>query len=200
LDSRCCQNAEDITHKVCLITILLTLSFQIAVIHSEEVDRNAEYRQTVRQYAGELKGNLFAALEGNDVIGAISVCSQKAPQIADNISREKNWEIRRTSLRVRNAENAPDAWESKTLEAFEQRRARGEDLATMEYSELQDNLGQKVFRYMKVIPAGQLCLTCHGTQIAPDVQAKLMELYPEDQSTGFSPGEILGAFSIKQSL
>ena len=139
-------------------------------------------------------------MEGNDVIGAISVCSQKAPQIANNISRDKNWAIDKTSLRVRPAENALDVWERKTLEAFEQRRAEGEDLTTMEYFELMDNSDQKVFRYMKAIPVGELCLTCHGTQIAPNVQVKLMELYPEDQSTGFSPWQIPTAFIINPSI
>ena len=186
--------------RVCLITIFLTVIVLVAVVYSDDMDQNAEYRQIIRQYAGELKSELFSALDSGNAIDAISVCSQKAPQIADNISRDKNLVIRRTGLRVRNAENAPDAWERETLQAFEQRRAKGEDLATMEYSELLDSQGQKVFRYMKAIPVAELCLTCHGTQIAPDVQVKLMELYPEDQSTGFSPGQVLGAFSIKQSM
>jgi hypothetical protein len=41
-----------------------------------------------------------------------------------------------------------------------------------------------------------MCLGCHGKNIAPEVQAKLDELYPEDQATGFSEGDLRGAFVI----
>jgi mono/diheme cytochrome c family protein len=40
------------------------------------------------------------------------------------------------------------------------------------------------------------CAACHGTNIAPGVQAKLAELYPNDQATGFKPGELRGAILI----
>lgn len=35
-----------------------------------------------------------------------------------------------------------------------------------------------------------------GQSIKPDVQAKLKELYPEDEATGFSEGELRGAFVV----
>ena len=60
--------------------------------------------------------------------------------------------------------------------------------------------GKSLFRYMKAIPAGELCLTCHGKELAPDLAAKLRELYPDDQATGFSLGEIRGAFTITQPM
>ena len=133
-------------------------------------------------------------------MNAVSVCSEKAPAIAGGISEDKGWEVGRTSLRIRNPGNAPDGWEQKTLEAFEDRRRSGEDLAKMEHSEVVTADGKSVFRYMKAIPAGELCLTCHGKEIASDLAAKLKEVYPEDRATGFSLGEIRGAFTITQPM
>lgn len=46
---------------------------------------------------------------------------------------------------------------------------------------------------------GQVCLTCHGTDISPAVTAKLKELYPKDIATGYKEGDIRGAFvAVKQ--
>ncbi|MGM0774574.1 MAG: c-type heme family protein, partial [Pseudomonadota bacterium] len=39
-------------------------------------------------------------------------------------------------------------------------------------------------------------LGCHGKSIDPEVKAKLDELYPEDQATGFSEGDLRGAFVV----
>ena len=86
------------------------------------------------------------------------------------------------------------------MEAFEERRTKGEDPGTMEHSEALTEEGRPVFRYMKAIPTGELCLTCHGKEIAPDLAARLAKLYPEDRATGFSHGEIRGAFSITQPM
>ena len=70
----------------------------------------------------------------------------------------------------------------------------------MEHSEVLTADGKSVFRYMKAIPAGELCLTCHGKDIAPDLAAKIRERYPKDRAIGFSLGEIRGAFTITQPM
>jgi hypothetical protein len=46
------------------------------------------------------------------------------------------------------------------------------------------------------------CLACHGTEkhINEDVQAKIKELYPDDKATGFRPGQIRGAITMKKSI
>ena len=178
------------------VSIIVLLAAAASASSVEE--RVARSRQAVKEFAGKLKGELLAALEEGGPVSAVSVCSEKAPAIAGGISRDKGWEIGRTSLRIRNTENAPDSWERKTLESFEERRKSGEDLTKMEHSEVVTANGKSVFRYMKAIPVGKPCLTCHGKDIVPDLAAKLKELYPEDRATGFSLGEIRGAFTITQ--
>ena len=49
---------------------------------------------------------------------------------------------------------------------------------------------------MKAIPTGAVSLNCHGTSIAPDVSQALAGIYPEDRGTGFSEGDIRGAFVV----
>jgi hypothetical protein len=76
----------------------------------------------------------------------------------------------------------------------------GEELATMAWSEISENDGKEQFRFMKAIPTGALCLQCHGSQISPEVTARLAELYPQDKAHGYSEGEIRGAFVVTRDL
>jgi hypothetical protein len=109
-----------------------------------------------------------------------------------------NWTIARTSLKVRNTNNTPDKWESTVLAQFEQRKAAGEDVATMEYSAMVQSDDKTVYRYMKPIPTAGGCLVCHGENISGNIADKINALYPHDQATGFSVGDIRGAFSLQR--
>ena len=60
--------------------------------------------------------------------------------------------------------------------------------------------GKPVFRYMKAIPTAELCVVCHGSDIDPYVDARIRELYPDDQARGFKPGDIRGAFTLSKPL
>ena len=184
---------------VSLCVALLLLGTGVVAASSLE-ERVAESRKAVKEFAGELKGELLTALKEGGPVNAVTVCSRKAPAIADRISKSKGWEVGRTSLRTRNPNNAPDSWETKTLEAFEEGRKQGEDIGRLEHSEVVNEGGKSFFRYMKAIPAGKPCLTCHGKELVPDLAAKIKELYPEDQATGFSLGDIRGAFTITQPM
>lgn len=183
-------------HRISLLAIVLTMAVMVTEAFSVENNLLTESRQVTKQFGGELKAELLSSLEEGGPLNAISVCSQKAPGIAEQLSQGRNLIIARTSLKFRNPENAPDMWEQRILLSFEERRVNGEAVGDMEHYEDLTVDGKQVFRYMKAIPVGEPCLTCHGTQIPRDLQTRLNELYPEDQSVGFSLGEILGAFSI----
>ncbi|RMG50074.1 MAG: DUF3365 domain-containing protein [Gammaproteobacteria bacterium] len=156
----------------------------------------AETRKVVKEFAGELKATLQSAMKAGGPESAITVCNQAAPAIARGISEKYGWEIGRTSLRLRNPANAPDEWERKVLEDFERRKAAGEPVQKLEHAEVVQTDHGKVYRYMKAIPTGKVCLTCHGTNIQPALAKRIKTLYPEDKATGFRPGDIRGAFTV----
>lgn len=183
--------------KLTRFVFLLSLCPGLAAADSVADDRLLASREVVRQFAGELRGELLAALAEGGPLTAIAVCRQNAPAIAERMVYEQGWQVRRTSLAPRNPASAPDPWERSVLESFAKRRADGGDVNQMEHYEDVAEDGQRTFRYMKAIAVGDLCLTCHGSQLAPELQAKLGELYPHDRSRGFAAGEILGAFSIR---
>jgi hypothetical protein len=148
----------------------------------------------------DLKAALQQAMKEGGPVNAIAVCNEKAPAIATEMSTRKGWRVARTSLKVRNQANAPDDWERTVLEDFEKRKAQGDKPEAMEHYEIVKNNGKQVFRYMKAIPTVEICTTCHGEQIGDEIAAKLKELYPADQATGFKPGDLRGAFTITQPL
>ncbi len=171
-------------------------------VEKGEVDSAvAESRAAVKEFMGELKGELKGAMKAGGPVNAIEVCSVKAPQIAARIAEEKGWiKVARTSLMTRNPANAPDEWEREVLQQFEARKAEGGHPKKMEHHEVVETGNGPVLRYMKAIPTGEVCLKCHGQNIDPAVKARLEELYPEDQATGFQKGDIRGAFTFTQRL
>src|SRR5690606_42146159 len=54
------------------------------------------------------------------------------------IFAEDGWLVRRTSLKVRNPGNAPDAFEERILRNFEERFAEGAPVDTLGYYQLRD--------------------------------------------------------------
>ncbi|HXU94086.1 MAG TPA: DUF3365 domain-containing protein [Gallionella sp.] len=184
------------------LTALLALSSTPAWA-DDAAKYTEESRAVVAPFMQQLMAeNKKAVMEGGPD-SAIGVCKEIAPKLAGEASRKNGWKLTRVSLKVRNPLlGTPDAWEQKVLKDFEVRVAKGEKPETMEFSETLQEPAGKSFRYMKAIALQPGCVTCHGSpeQIPPAVKARLAEDYPHDQATGYVPGQIRGAVSIKRPL
>lgn len=176
----------------------LTLSTPVAAESVHELVQHS--RQTVKQFATELKSQLQTAMKEGGPVNAIGVCHSVAPAIAKQRSAEFGGEVGRTSLKYRNPQNQPDTWEQGVLKQFERQRQSGKSPAQLEHYEIIESNGQSRFRYMKAIPTEEVCLNCHGQDIKPPVADKLDALYPQDKARGYSKGEIRGAFTIEKPL
>ncbi|MCP4188143.1 MAG: DUF3365 domain-containing protein [Gammaproteobacteria bacterium] len=181
------------------------LMFDSALAADADIEsRVAASKQVVQAFFGELKGELVKAMKQGGPVNAIQACNVSAPAIAQAASEKHNMTVGRTSLRLRNPDNSPDAWEAGVLAKFEERRAAGESPAKMAYFEVVENDGVRTFRFMKAIgmpPLSKMpCLKCHGREINPKVAAKLDALYPADNARGYRPGQIRGAFTISQPM
>lgn len=185
-----------------ILALGLLLALPLSLPAANDLDKRAqESRAVIKQFFGELKGQLVAAMKSGGPGKAITVCNTMAPSIAKKHSKANNWQVARTSLKPRNADNAPDAWEKGVLEQFEARKAAGEDIKKMEHFEVVEADGKKSFRYMKAIPTAEKpCLACHGGNIKPEVASQLDAKYPNDQARGYKAGDIRGAFTIIQPM
>ncbi len=183
------------------VALTLSLSGNAMAEDAAQADAlAAQARGLVAKFSDKLKGELMGAMKAEGPVKAIEVCNVAAPAIAGEVSTD-GWTVKRTSLKLRNAKAEPDKWERQTLETFEAEKAKGADVTKLERAEIVDAGGVRTFRYMKAIPtAAEPCLACHGGSIAGPVKAKLAELYPLDQATGFKAGDIRGAFTLSKQL
>jgi len=182
------------------VAIVATLS-TVHVANATDLDAlKSEAVSVVKAFGGPLKAALQDGMKNGGPINAISVCHEKAPAIAASASAGTGWDVARTSLRLRNPNNEPDAWELKVLNQFEARKAAGEKPGAIAYGEVVDMDGTKQFRFMKAIGTAEVCLNCHGANLNPDVAAKLDGLYPGDLARGYAIGDIRGAFTLRKKL
>ena len=159
----------------------------------------SEARAKSGQLGSQLISALQDALSAEGPSGGVRVCNVEAPGIAERISGDR-FDVARTALRVRNPANAPDDWEESVLQRFDARMKQGADPAGLDTWQIDTIDGERVGRYMKAIPMGPQCVVCHGGSIAPELAETIARLYPQDQATGFSPGELRGAFTVTVDL
>lgn len=183
------------------VIILSGLFCHVASAETElSTEKLAGYRQSIQAYGGALKQELTSAIKSGGAMAALDVCHLKAPQIAQQVSEKAGINVARTSLKPRNAASAPDAWEEDVLKSFEARKAKGEDVNTLEFHAIVEHEGKREARYMKAIPTAEVCLTCHGSKIQPEVLEKIKALYPQDKAVGFNVGDLRGAFTVRETL
>ena len=162
-----------------------------------------EAQQVTQELVSKLGAALKRALTESGPDGAISVCRDTAPMLANSLSRRTGWKVGRVSLQVRNPLiGLPDAWEQQVLQRFDEQAASGADPAKLHAADIVSEPQADYFRFMKALPVKPLCLTCHGSEqtIPASVQARLAREYPNDAATGYSVGQIRGAVSIKRRL
>ena len=163
----------------------------------------ADTKKTVLPVVPKVVNAMQEAVAAKGVAGAIPVCKEEAPALIKEKRKETGWEIRRVSLKTRNAERAtPDLWEVRQLADFNIRAATGEKPETLEKSEIVIIDGKQVFRYMKALPVADVCLKCHGPADSLDagLKAELAKSYPHDLATGYATGQVRGALTVKRPL
>lgn len=161
----------------------------------------AEAAGIVGAFSDELRGELMTAMKAGGPVNAISVCNEKAPAIAAAHEAASGWSVARSSHKLRNPDNAADAYTAAAIADFVAREAAGEPAKSLSRAEIVEEGGQKVFRFVKAIPTGQPCLNCHGgDEVKPEVVAKLAEFYPDDAARGFGVDQMRGVFTLSKVL
>jgi len=141
----------------------------------------------VAHFKRHLQDALRAGLTEGPV-EAIAACRLRAPEIASRLSRD-GVRVGRTSHRLRNPANAPPDWVRPILDAY----LANPSARTPRTTALPNGRSG----YVEPILAQPLCLTCHGQALAPDVAARIRELYPEDEAVGFEVGDLRGVLWVE---
>ena len=159
--------------------------------------------ETTQAFVKKLGSAMKKEMKAGGPVAAVKVCSELAPQITAEISRNKGWKVTRVGTRVRNPMlGMPDNWEQQVLTQFSDRASKGETFDKMAFAEVVEEKNGKYFRFMKAIGMKGQCLTCHGdsAKMDPAVKKLINERYPHDQATGYMAGDLRGAVSIKRPL
>lgn len=173
--------------------LLVTSSFPANASEPEEDLLLEKSRALTRKFAQTLQAELMSAMSGGGPPEAIRVCRDRAGQIADEIARESGARIGRTSLKFRNPQNMPAAWQLPILRKFE---TEGSSASADRLEKFERSPADRVkARYMSAIIAKPMCLACHGEPTGP-VAEVLQANYPHDRATGYEAGDIRGAFYV----
>lgn len=140
----------------------------------------------LKPFKERLKGALVAGMAEGPA-HAVDACHLQAPDIAAALSVD-GVAVGRTSHRLRNPANAGPAWATEALQAYLDDPAHRAPVVVA--------LDGGREGYVEPIELQPLCLACHGSELAPPVQAAIDERYPEDQATGFEAGDLRGVFWV----
>ena len=190
---------KQILFGLCLVLLALDCSSDQQSSANPEADVAAA-KSAIKEFAGALQTELKAAMKAGGPVAAIGVCNTQAMPITARVSADHGMILSRVSLKNRNPANLANDWQAAVLEDFQQKKLAGNDISKLAWSETVTVGDGQEFRFMKAIPTGEVCLKCHGTQIAAEVSQILSSLYPEDRATGYKQGDIRGAFVVTRKL
>ena len=177
------------------ILAMMSLLSPLASAAPPTGDLEQQASAIANQFIAELKPRLKQAMQEGGPGRAIEVCASAAPRIADSLSADSGWIVRRVSLKSRNASRSvPDQWERGLIRCTTPGGAStaGEAADSLRYGEL---VGSH-YRYMQAQGVGGLCLTCHGENLSATVSDTLENFYPDDRATGYQAGQVRGAISL----
>lgn len=159
------------------------------------VDLGEKVTQRLRYALGR---RLMKAMARGGPAAAVNLCATEAQRITAQINRglTQGIRVKRTSAKLRNPKNAPDAAERRALARFAARAKKKQPLGHLLDRETTPN--GVVHRYYQPIRVSGLCLRCHGpaNKIPAAVRAILSKRYPRDQATGYRQGDLRGIFSV----
>ncbi len=156
--------------------------------------RGQEAAQTL---VANLGTQLKAAMEAGGPMAAVGVCKNIAMPLTDATSESfEGLSIRRTSLKVRNPQNAPDALDRQVLERLQAQAAAGK-LSPDGFMETPASGGAP--RFYKPLIVQELCLNCHGSHetMKPELVTLLEKEYAEDQAHGYQAGDFRGVIRVE---
>ncbi|MFM2243068.1 MAG: hypothetical protein RLZ97_1923 [Verrucomicrobiota bacterium] len=141
-----------------------------------------------------LSGELSKAMTAGGPVAAIAVCSEMALPLTVEVGGEHGVVLTRLSDRPRRPGQDASGADAAALTAFREAIKAGE-APSPQHEEMPD--GSTVVR-LPIVISQPVCLQCHGgDEVAAETRAKLQDLYPDDQATGYKLGELRGLWRVE---
>ncbi len=147
---------------------------------------------------------ITAAVKKSGAEGAVDVAHlKKLPMTSGRLSGLPNiTAFKRTSLKLRDRANAPDAAEKLALQKFLEELTSGTAVPQVLVQRIETPNARPEWRVYRPFGTLNICLTCHGdlSEQSPELRAKLDQLYPIDQANGYTAGEWRGVLRVTVDL
>ncbi len=191
---------ERIWGTMALVGLLgLLLAGPVASRARAEDYRMLRSRMLARDFMAELRDGIQTAIREQGPVQAVAACRRLVSELTARYSLPPGIELKLTSRDCCNPANRPDAWEEKGMEIFLERRREGAVLAGMDFWQESGASGAQDFRYLRALPAGSLCLQCHGEHLSPKIRRALRRAGAGGQKHGDRLGELRGALAVTLS-
>lgn len=166
-----------------------------------ELTLNENERKEYREKGGELASatqkvlgsNLMNAINEGGPVNALEFCKIQASPLTDSMATELQAHIKRVTDQPRNPNNTANQRQLEYINSAKMKLSSGEDVKPEV-----NVVDGKITGYYPIV-TNQLCMQCHGSesgQINDKTLAKIKELYPEDQATGYDTGELRGIWVV----
>jgi len=174
-----------------LITTTLCFSSLLWASQVETQTPRQEGAQAIQLLGKTLKTALMETmhLDANGT-AAMTFCISQAQSLTEEVNAKlpSHVKVRRTSLKIRNKVNAPDATDIAVMQTYKKAVEAKKSSATM----MREVKVGEVTRVYKPMLVGQACLKCHGEILSPTLSTTLQAAYPEDNATGLHLGDFRG--------
>lgn len=164
-----------------------TLIIFFSLISSSYALTVKEAGELLRPLKMDLMGTLKSKLSEHGSVAALESCHLQAGPITQKYAK-KVVGMGRTSHKLRNPKNGPKDWVRPYLDEFVSGKRKEAVLVKL------PNGHQG---YLEPIGIKPMCLLCHGEKVAPTLDKKIKELYPEDKARGFRSGDFRGLFWLE---
>ena len=145
---------------------------------------------------GALSEKLIQSMKKDGVAESIKFCHEVASPLTDSLSSTYKATIKRTSNRLRNPRNQPDAIETQLLDAYQY--SFDNQLELKESVQMLDDKKSVLFT-KPIMLNNPACLNCHGEpgkNLKDENNLLLKSLYPSDSATGYKLNDFRGMWSI----
>lgn len=158
--------------------------------------------RAINRLAVTLVNEVAVAVSKSGAEKAVDVCHLKALPLTGEIvsGMPRITAVKRTSLRLRNPANAPDAAEQLALDRVQKDLESG-TLPKVLVQRLDLAAGRREWRVYRPIGILSQCVTCHGPResLSPELLARIAKSYPADNALGYSVGQWRGLIRVTVS-
>jgi len=163
-------------------------------IDKTKVAKYTELGMSIAKNTGKtLKGRLKAAVNKGGLESGIKVCNIEAQKLMDSMSVVYSVKIKRTSMKIRNTDDAPNQFELAVLSDFHKKHNKGEKVKPV----VKENNGMMSF-YAPIF-IEDVCLNCHGVigeKMKPATNDIIKSLYAKDEAINYKKGDLRAIWSI----